>query len=89
MLTKLSQRVLGNLTEDRGAQLAEALASLVKLSANTKDIRDLIDNLPYALQKVDSFERYYLTRIKYILLVRIYIVVRIYVFCYCFHGNMA
>lgn len=58
LLTKLSQSVLGNSTEDCGAQLAEALSSLVKLSANTKDTRDLINKLPHALQKVDSFERY-------------------------------
>lgn len=59
LLGKLSQSVLGNLTEDSGAQLAETLASLIKLSANIKDTRDLINNLPNALQKVDSFERYY------------------------------
>lgn len=57
LLAKLSQCVLGNLTEDPGAQLAETLANLIKLSANIKDIRDLINNLPKALQKVDSFER--------------------------------
>lgn len=60
LLARLSQCVLGNLTEDSGAQLAETLASLIKLSANIKDIRDLINNLPNALQKVDSFERYLL-----------------------------
>uniref|UniRef100_A0A8C4IF92 Nucleolar pre-ribosomal-associated protein 1 n=1 Tax=Dicentrarchus labrax TaxID=13489 RepID=A0A8C4IF92_DICLA len=51
LLTKLSQRVLGNLTEDSGAQLTETLAGLIKLSANIKDTRDLINNLPNALQK--------------------------------------
>lgn len=61
LLAKLSQCVLGNLTEDSGAQPAEALASLIKLSANIKDTRDLINNLPNALQKVDSFERYSFT----------------------------
>ncbi|XP_041796305.1 nucleolar pre-ribosomal-associated protein 1 isoform X2 [Chelmon rostratus] len=61
LLGKLSQSVLGNLTEDSGAQLAETLASLIKLSANIKDTRDLINNLPNALQKVDSFERWQLT----------------------------
>ncbi|XP_069563498.1 nucleolar pre-ribosomal-associated protein 1 [Brachyistius frenatus] len=60
LLAKLSQCVLGNLTEDSGAQFTEALAGLIKLSANTKDIRDLIDNLPNALQNVDSFERWQL-----------------------------
>ncbi|XP_070761902.1 nucleolar pre-ribosomal-associated protein 1 [Enoplosus armatus] len=58
LLGKLSQCVLGNLTEDSGAQLAETLASLIKLSSNIKDTRDLINNLPNALQKVDSFERW-------------------------------
>lgn len=56
-LAKLSRCVLGNLTEDPGAQLVETLASLIKLSANIKDIRDLINSLPNVLQKVDSFER--------------------------------
>ncbi|XP_076592199.1 nucleolar pre-ribosomal-associated protein 1 [Chaetodon auriga] len=60
LLGKLSQSVLGNLTEDSGAQLAETLASLIKLSANIKDTRDLINKLPNALQKVDSFERWQL-----------------------------
>ncbi|TDH14693.1 hypothetical protein EPR50_G00022920 [Perca flavescens] len=57
LLAKLSQCVLGNLTE---AQHAETLASLIKLSANIKDTRDLISSLPHALQKVDSFERWQL-----------------------------
>ncbi|TKS80797.1 Nucleolar pre-ribosomal-associated protein 1 URB1 ribosome biogenesis 1 -like protein [Collichthys lucidus] len=60
LLVKLSQSVLGNLTEDSGAQLVETLARLIKLSANVKDTRDLINNLPDALQKVDSFERWQL-----------------------------
>ncbi|XP_042342998.1 nucleolar pre-ribosomal-associated protein 1 [Plectropomus leopardus] len=60
LLNKLSQCVLGNLTDDSGAQLAETLASLIKLSANIKDISNLINNLPNALQKVDSFERWQL-----------------------------
>uniref|UniRef100_A0A8D0DA07 URB1 ribosome biogenesis homolog n=1 Tax=Sander lucioperca TaxID=283035 RepID=A0A8D0DA07_SANLU len=57
LLAKLSQCVLGNLTD---AQHAETLASLIKLSANIKDTRDLISSLPHALQKVDSFERWQL-----------------------------
>lgn len=61
LLAKLSQCVLGNLTEDSASQFAETLASLIKLSANIKDTRDLINSLPKALQKVDSFERYYLS----------------------------
>ncbi|XP_054454141.1 nucleolar pre-ribosomal-associated protein 1 [Anoplopoma fimbria] len=60
LLAKLSQRVLGNLTEDSAAQLVETLANLIKLSANIKDTRDLINTLPSALQKVDSFERWQL-----------------------------
>lgn len=57
LLAKLSQCVLGNLTEESGAQLTETLGSLIKLSANSKDIGDLINSLPSALQNVDSFER--------------------------------
>ncbi|XP_044210403.1 nucleolar pre-ribosomal-associated protein 1 isoform X1 [Thunnus albacares] len=60
LLAKLIQLVLGNLAEDSGAQSVEILASLIKLSANIKDIRDLINDLPDALQKVDSFERWQL-----------------------------
>lgn len=57
LLAKLIQVFHGNLAEDSGAQSVEILASLIKLSANIKDIGDLISNLPEALQKVDSFER--------------------------------
>ena len=57
LLPKLAKCILGTLTEDSGAQFVEALASLIKLSASTQDIRDLIKDLPNALQKVDSFER--------------------------------
>ncbi|XP_056297460.1 nucleolar pre-ribosomal-associated protein 1 isoform X2 [Pseudoliparis swirei] len=60
LLAKLSQCVLGNLTEDSGAQLVETLANLIKLCANIKDTMDLINTLPSALQKVDSFERWQL-----------------------------
>ncbi|XP_026153088.1 nucleolar pre-ribosomal-associated protein 1 [Mastacembelus armatus] len=60
LLTKLSQCVLGTLTEDSRAQLPVTLASLIKLSANITDIRDLVNTLPNALQKVDSFERWQL-----------------------------
>ncbi|XP_047450940.1 nucleolar pre-ribosomal-associated protein 1 isoform X2 [Mugil cephalus] len=60
LLPKLSQCILGNLTEDSGAQLSETLVFLIKLSANNKDIRDLINSLPRALQNVDSFERWQL-----------------------------
>lgn len=49
--------MLENLTEDSGALPAEALASLIKLSADVTDIRDVTSNLPNALHKVDSFER--------------------------------
>lgn len=58
LLPKLSECVLGNLTEDSGTLHTEALTSLIKLSANIQDIRDLINNLPDSLQKVDSFQRY-------------------------------
>lgn len=57
LFAKLSQCVLENLTEDSGALPAEALASLIKLSADVTDIGDLTSNLPNALHKVDSFER--------------------------------
>nr|XP_046245595.1 nucleolar pre-ribosomal-associated protein 1 [Scatophagus argus] len=60
LLPKLSQCVLENLTEESGAQIVETLAGLIKLSADIKDTRDLIKNLPNALQKVDSFERWQL-----------------------------
>lgn len=60
LFAKLSQRVLGNLTEESGALPAEALASLIKLSANITDTRDIISSLPNALHKVDSFERWQL-----------------------------
>ncbi|KAM6988691.1 nucleolar pre-ribosomal-associated protein 1 isoform 2-T2 [Tautogolabrus adspersus] len=60
LFSKLSQCALGELTEDSGAQITETLASLIKLSADIKDTRDLISNLPSALQKVDSFERWQL-----------------------------
>lgn len=61
LLAELSECVLGTLTEDSGAQLTETLSSLIKHSANMKDTRDLINNLPNALQKGDSFERFDLT----------------------------
>uniref|UniRef100_A0A3Q2ZY75 URB1 ribosome biogenesis homolog n=1 Tax=Kryptolebias marmoratus TaxID=37003 RepID=A0A3Q2ZY75_KRYMA len=50
LLVKLSQRILGNLAEDSGVQLAETAVSLIKLSADRSDIEDLINNLPDALQ---------------------------------------
>lgn len=57
LFAKLSECVLENLTEESGALPAEALASLIKLSANITDTRDIISSLPNALHKVDSFER--------------------------------
>lgn len=57
LFAKLSERVLENLTEESGALPTEALASLIKLSANVTDTRDIISRLPNALHKVDSFER--------------------------------
>uniref|UniRef100_A0A671V9A0 URB1 ribosome biogenesis homolog n=1 Tax=Sparus aurata TaxID=8175 RepID=A0A671V9A0_SPAAU len=53
LLAELSECVLGTLTEDSGAQLTETLSSLIRLSANMKDTRDLINNLPNALQKLN------------------------------------
>ncbi|XP_034557046.1 nucleolar pre-ribosomal-associated protein 1 [Notolabrus celidotus] len=58
LFSKLSKCVLGELAEDSGAPLTEALASLIKLSANIKETKDLMKDLPSALQKVDSFERW-------------------------------
>lgn len=60
LLSKLSQCVLGNLAEDSITQQAETLSSLIKLSANISDIRNLINNLPTTLENVESFERYLL-----------------------------
>lgn len=58
LLFKLSQCVLGNVTKNSNTQQTEALSSLIKLSANISDIRNLINNLPTALQNVENFERY-------------------------------
>lgn len=60
LLLNLSKCVLGNQTENPRTQQTDALSSLIKLSANASDIRKLIDNLPSALQNVESFERYFL-----------------------------
>ncbi|KAF3847470.1 hypothetical protein F7725_020498 [Dissostichus mawsoni] len=40
--------------------VTETLANLIRLSANIKDTKSLINTLPDALQKVDSFERWQL-----------------------------
>nr|XP_057936089.1 nucleolar pre-ribosomal-associated protein 1 isoform X2 [Doryrhamphus excisus] len=56
LLAKLMQSALGDAAVDAG--LIEALAGLIKLSADMADIRDLISKLPCALQKADSFERW-------------------------------
>ncbi|XP_030601182.1 nucleolar pre-ribosomal-associated protein 1 [Archocentrus centrarchus] len=63
LFARFSQCVLGNLTGESGSQLAETLASLIKLSATITDIRDLISGLPSALQNMDSFERWQLVDI--------------------------
>uniref|UniRef100_A0A1A7XHS4 URB1 ribosome biogenesis 1 homolog n=3 Tax=Iconisemion striatum TaxID=60296 RepID=A0A1A7XHS4_9TELE len=60
LLTRLSGNILGTLTEDSGVQLAETLSSLIRLSADVNDIRELINNLPDALKNVDSFARWQL-----------------------------
>lgn len=57
LLSKFSQSILRDLTEDSGVHLLEAAANLIKLSADKNDIWDLADNLPNALQKAESFER--------------------------------
>ncbi|XP_061575705.1 nucleolar pre-ribosomal-associated protein 1 [Cololabis saira] len=60
LLARLSECVLGNQTDVSGACLAETVASLITLSADIKDIRDLSNKLPNALQSVESFERWQL-----------------------------
>ncbi|CAG6000164.1 unnamed protein product [Menidia menidia] len=60
LLPKLSRCVLGSLTKDSGAHFAQTLSALIRLSADADDISDLIQNLPAALQNVDSFERWQL-----------------------------
>lgn len=57
LLAKVSQCVLRTLTEESGDQFAQTLVSLVQLSTDITNIRELMSNLPTALQKVDSFER--------------------------------
>lgn len=59
LLFKLSKCVLGNVNDNsEKTQQTEALYSLIKLAANISDIRNLINNLPTALQTVGNFERY-------------------------------
>lgn len=55
LLSKLIQSSLGDATQ--AATAVETLAALIKLSADIADIRDLMEILPDALQKEDSFER--------------------------------
>ncbi|XP_032401575.1 nucleolar pre-ribosomal-associated protein 1 isoform X2 [Xiphophorus hellerii] len=63
LLSKFSQSILGNLSEDHGVHLVETAASLIKLSADVNDIQALINNLPDFLQKAESFERWNLVDI--------------------------
>ncbi|KAM9801478.1 nucleolar pre-ribosomal-associated protein 1 [Neosynchiropus ocellatus] len=58
LLPQMTQIVLGDLKEEAGSQVVGTLSSLIKLSANIADFADLIQKLPEALQKVDSFERW-------------------------------
>uniref|UniRef100_H3C620 URB1 ribosome biogenesis homolog n=1 Tax=Tetraodon nigroviridis TaxID=99883 RepID=H3C620_TETNG len=58
LLVKLSQCVLGDATENSITQQTEALSSLIKISANVSDIRNLMNKLPTALQNVKNFERW-------------------------------
>lgn len=58
LLFQLSHFVLGDVTENSKTQQTEALSSLIKLSANISDIRNLITKLPTALQNVETFERF-------------------------------
>ncbi|KAM4590476.1 nucleolar pre-ribosomal-associated protein 1 [Fundulus diaphanus] len=58
LLPRFSQSILGTLAEDSGVHLVEAAAGLIKVSAHVDDVRDLINNLPEALQKAEGFERW-------------------------------
>ncbi|XP_077396813.1 nucleolar pre-ribosomal-associated protein 1 [Festucalex cinctus] len=58
LLSKLIQRALSDVAE--AATVVETLAALIKLSADISDIGDLMKNLPDALQRTDSFERWQL-----------------------------
>uniref|UniRef100_A0A672GJ27 URB1 ribosome biogenesis homolog n=1 Tax=Salarias fasciatus TaxID=181472 RepID=A0A672GJ27_SALFA len=60
LLASLSQCVLGDLTGESAAPFAGALSSLIRLASKVKDIKDLISNLPSALQNTDTFERWQL-----------------------------
>ncbi|KAK7882189.1 hypothetical protein WMY93_028363 [Mugilogobius chulae] len=48
----------GNLPETCGVEYVEMLCSLIKLSADAKDIEDLTAKLPKALHSTDSLERW-------------------------------
>ncbi|XP_072316400.1 nucleolar pre-ribosomal-associated protein 1 [Eucyclogobius newberryi] len=58
LLPKVSQRVLENLPESSGVEYVETLCSLIKLSADTKDIKALSTKLPAALRTADCLERW-------------------------------
>lgn len=61
------------MTKNSKIQQIEALSSLIKLSADISDIRNLINNLPTALQNVDNFERYLFSfKLKQILIITSY-----------------
>ncbi|XP_037534219.1 nucleolar pre-ribosomal-associated protein 1 [Nematolebias whitei] len=59
LLAKLSSSILGNLEEDSGVRL-ETASSLIRLSADRNDIKDLINDLPDVLQTADGLERWQL-----------------------------
>lgn len=73
LLLKLSQCVLENVTKDSITQQTDALSSLIKLSANISDIKNLTDNLPTVLQNVENFERFLFSlKLKQILIITSY-----------------
>lgn len=60
LLVPLSASVLSEETAELPVQRVETLASLVKLAAKVKDIKNLISNLPAVLQRVGSCEMWQL-----------------------------
>ncbi|KAM6946090.1 nucleolar pre-ribosomal-associated protein 1 [Aplochiton taeniatus] len=62
LLSKLCASVLSEdgKAEDTLAQHVDTLASLIKMAAAVRDIRELIDELPTALQKAGGFDRWQL-----------------------------
>ncbi|KAJ0022339.1 hypothetical protein NQD34_009829 [Periophthalmus magnuspinnatus] len=58
LLPKLSQSVLENLHETSGLDHVETLCSLIKLSSDIKDIKDLSTKLPTVLKTTENLKRW-------------------------------